>query len=280
MRKKSVLWVSVGLALLVGLVGAAAAAQEGDTTVVTGGHPQASTMGKAAVAPQGTPPVSPRSEVESTWGLLTEKWLQQLGNEGWLYLAYKEEYRGDLGTDPETGWPLPNRALREIWFLKDDAGLPTIVLTRRTDLTRGNTWLLSWADGLLVNHTSGVRTADDGWKDFHPIKDLGCVQPPEVAPQVQGFMTAEWKTEASRSLYVVTIHTTYPPISGIYHDSNTYVATDITCVRDGDTGAVVSAEQALTTVDGECVVATRNYDFVVQRVSEPPAGMLALLDQR
>ncbi len=280
MRKKSALLTSVGLALLVGLLGVAAAAQE--RAVTTEGHPPASTMGaaSAAAAPQGTPPVSSRSEVESTWGLLTEKWLQQLGDEGWLYLAYKEEYRGDLGTDPETGWPLPNRALRELWILRDDAGLLTIVLTRRTDLARGNTWLLSWADDLLVNHTGGVRTADDSWKEFHPIKDLGCVQPPEVDPQAQGFTTAEWKTEVSKSLYVVTIHTTYPPISGIYGDSNTYVATDITCVRDGDTGAVVSAEQALTTVDGERVVTTRNYDFVVQRVSEPPAEMLALLDQR
>lgn len=235
-----------------------------------------------AILGQPTPPTTPRSQVEGRWRALTQKWISDLGTEGWLYLAYTEELSSvELGVDPETGWPLPNHARRELWFLQDSLGMPTIVLSRRQDLDRNHTWLSSSKDGVLVRHSSGVREESDEWRQFHPILDLTCVELPPVVPDLRGWMLAEERQEGGRTLYVVTFHVDYATlISGVYKDDNTYAASEFTCIRDAETGAVVSSEGAQFTVEGVRVVGGRGKDFEVRRVAEPPAEMMVLLDER
>lgn len=215
---------------------------------------------------------------------LTETWLAGAGSEGWLVVSYKDELTGELGADPETGWPLANQALWEMWYTLDAAGRNTTVLVRHTDPERGNVTRVAWEGGVLLRDPSGVREPGHDWETYRPVRDHFCNSrlPDFLGPSGGDVMrqaVAEWTTDtAGASQWTVTMTTRYPP-TGLARDPNTYVATELTCSRNGATGAMEGTEEVYVTDRGERVLKQRTYDYTLTRVVIPPAEMLALLDQ-
>lgn len=218
-------------------------------------------------------------DFEQTWARLSDRWLAQLEGPGWVYSAYKMESPGDHGIDLNVNWPLPNRRLNEHWYLVDEGGRILAVLGRGTDLERGNVWLGSWQDNRLVLHYPG-KQVDMGPDVYTTLEDalrLRCHKP----EQPNATLTSEFIQDGERSLFVSTSVMIYDnpsstagPIPGVYSGQ------EITCIRESPTGAMVSLEKILIGEDHQRVLLTRLYDFNQQRVAEPPAEMLALLDQR
>jgi len=209
-----------------------------------------------------------------------------MGSEGWLFVSYKEERQGELGIDPETGWPLPNHALWEIWYILDSDGYQTTTLVRRTDLERGNVGRVAWSGGILLRQPGGVREGGhDNWATYRPIRDHYCNTRLSEVLNDEGEVTAElaeqWVTDVAGLRHWVTIiKVAHPPVSNVFQgDPNTYVAVETSCTRSGETGAIESTDQAYITIEGKRVLKRHTIDYVVIRVPEPPAEMLALLDE-
>lgn len=223
----------------------------------------------------------PQAEIETRWSELHGQWMKALSwQEGWLYRAMVIEYRGDMGTDPETGWPLPNQALWEEWFLRGENDVPVSrSVLRRTDLERGNVWTYSWLEGIYVNHVTGTRYPDEGPYQFDFAADLGCFS--ALGNHPQRTLSAEWRREDGVSLYAVILRKNYrDPIQGIDDDPRAFVASETLCSREAETGAPVRIERVIITEAGERVVMDRVYDYQIQAGSTPPAALLALFEQR
>lgn len=231
--------------------------------------------------PKGPPDVITTSEE------LTAKWLSQAEGEGWLYFSHKEESPGDNGVDPETGWPISNQTLWERWYKLDSQGKPIIFLLRHTDLERGNVGRVAWQDGVLLRSPSGVREEAQDWQ-YVPLKDHYChtwisrTLGFRGELETVGEVVAQWIGTASGARrWQVTMKLSFPPVSveDASGNAETIVGTILTCTRDGETGAVESSEYySITPGDGRVLI-QRAYDYIVSRVPEPPAEMLALLDQ-
>jgi hypothetical protein len=233
-----------------------------------------------------TPVASDSSDIISTANELTAKWLDQLGNDGWLFVSYKDELLGSLGIDPETGWPLANKALWEHWYELDSDGRPASVLVRHTDLERGNVTRVVWTDGVLLRDPSGVKEDGHQWEIYRPIVDHFCnsklSETLRYSGEVVGEVSEDWTEDANgNALWVVTMKVTYPPVStaDVSGEPNTYIATETTCTRNAETGAVVNSDHVFITLEDDRLLYQRTYEYVVTRVPQPPAEMLDLLDK-
>lgn len=221
------------------------------------------------------------SGIEARWAELHDRWLEALDWQGgWLYVARVIEYEGDLGTDPETGRPLPNRSLWEEWFLREN-GQDRVQrsLLQRTDLDLGNVWAYSWTEEVYVSHITGAHIPDQSPSTFDPSASLGCFSAlDDFSGQIR---SAEWREQDGVSLYEVTIRKVYPaPVRGVDDDPRTFVASETRCSRDAETGAPVRIERVAITDAGERVLRDRVYDYQVHAGETPPAQLLSLFAQR
>ena len=244
-----------------------------------------------AVAGQAT---NPSVEAEKSLGIssdifatsekLTQKWLNQIGNEEWLFYSYKEELPGDNGVDPETNWPLPSQALWAAWYHFNTNKQPDIVLVQRTDTERGNVWQVAWTKGESLRYPSDVREEDPYMGDYYPIRDHYCTTRLQDIPNYADEnttieVTDSWRTGDDGVMrWVMTLKIAYPPVR-VSDDSRTYIATELTCVRNGETGAVELSEEVGLTTEGERILRSRHFDYIVKPVTELPVDMLSLLDK-
>ena len=222
-------------------------------------------------------------------GELTAKWLNSLGTGNWLYISSKYEAGGELGIDPETGLPLPNRSLWESWYTLNSAGQQTTVLTRRTDLERGNVTYVAWQNDKLYRLPSGtlVDTSQQGnaWKNFRPLRDHACnTRLPEFLSSPIDSITKEISSKSlidsgGVNQLVITMTTHHPPVSDVSGFPGTFKEEQFICYWNNDTGEIESTEQFLITDKGEPILLNRDYDYIVQWVTEPPIEMLDLLKQ-
>lgn len=186
---------------------------------------------------------------------------------------------GNPGTDPYSNWPLPTRSLDENWFYIDDSNHITKALTRRTDLESGNIWISSWEDRRLVLHypTQNVEMFNDIYSTLKSAIDPRC----DTFGGSERTVTSEVIPDGDRMLHISTVEIVYDepresggPIEG------TYLGMDVTCKRDSANGVMFSVEQTLFGENEERVFLALLYDFKATRVSEPPAEMLVLFDQK
>ena len=223
---------------------------------------------------------SSEADIFVEWVRLHDNWIKDLQwVKGWLYYASVAEYKGDLGVDPETGWPLPNRVRWERWLSKDNEGRIEVVLTRRTDQERGNVWLYSWIDGVSLHHNTGTTQPDNNWYQFTLKNGLNCFSA-TGKQAIQTIVSAERSDAGGVSQYTVIFSTEHEPVRGVDGDPRTFVATELRCTRDAATGEPLSIEQINITDNGERVTVSYLHSFVHQVGVEPPKEMLSLLEQR
>ncbi len=220
---------------------------------------------------------------------LSTKWLNTLGNGNWLYLASKYETTEDVGADPETGLPLPNKSLWENWYALDADGRQTIYLLRRTDLERGNVDYTAWQHDVLYRLPSGVwvDTSQQGnvFQAFRPLSDNPC------SSRLQTFLTPadnniarkiseEILSNLNGEQWIVTMIIEHPPVSDVSGFSGSvFTGEEFVCRWDNQTGALEGFEQFLITEKGERVLLNRAYDFIAQWVDDIPAEMVDILQQ-
>lgn len=227
-------------------------------------------------APPG--PEEAEAEFEQTWQTLDDQWLATLESPGWVYFTHRSDLAGDVGFEREAGWPLPNRSLDEVWYHIDNRGQITQRLTRRIDLDRGNVWLGSWENGLLVFHYPGnkVEMTDDGppslrWALGSPCTNFG------KSGRTVTLKLLDEKPPVYEAL--IKIDNEEPEYSAGDIEGY-YWGQEIVCRRDAETGAPLSVEQTLIDQNRERVFLSRFYDFHAERVPAPPADMLALFEER
>jgi hypothetical protein len=218
------------------------------------------------------------ADFERTWNALTEKWLTQLGGSGWVYYAFKVDLAGDNGVDPNIGWPLPNRSLDEYWFKVDASGQIKVILTRRTDLDRGNVWLASWMKDVLVLHypEKNVEMGDDSWGSLEAYLNSGAL----TFGKPTRIVTLELVDDGGRALYMAKLRVMDEAMEVGGPVAGTFRGVEVVEIRDAESGAFVSGEQSLINEQGERVVIYREYDYHIEKVPAPPDEMLALLEQR
>ena len=165
--------------------------------------------------------------------------------------------------------PLPNKSIWETWVFKGSNGQVETMLTRRTDLERGNTWIHSWSNGENVNHNTGTKYPNSYWKTFDLSSDMGCFS---LLKDASSF-NATQRVIGTRLQYVVTKTLTHnPPIK--IDDGRTYIYTEIYCSRDGESGSPISSETVDITEEGERVVTNYSHDYMIQVGIEPPQELL------
>jgi hypothetical protein len=230
---------------------------------------------------------SDRSDIISTSNELTQRWLDQMGDNGWLYLSYKDEFLVDeSGVDPETGRPLARRALWELWYELDSSGGEVIsVLVRHTDLDSQDVTRVAWKDDTLLRYPSGTMERGHPW-EYQPIRDHFCNteigRTMRLAGDTSGTVTDEWvRDKTGDEVWEVRMTVGYPAVSttDVSGQPNQYVATETRCTRQVETGAIQSSELAFVTEDGKRILYERTYDYSANRVQEPPAEMRELLEQ-
>jgi hypothetical protein len=207
------------------------------------------------------------SDIIAISTFLNELWARHLGEGEWFYVAYEDEFfNQDVGIDFERNIPLPTHALTESWFRLDASGLPTTVLTRRTDIDRKNVWLAVWEDNTLLQLPNETLLTDYMW-DNRPISDNGCHRLVTANPPINDEidLLGEWIPVADgREQWHLTLIT-----EAVRH----------TCVRDGTTGAVQLSELWHRTADGIDILMQRDRIRRAEMVAEPPIIMLDLLPQ-
>ncbi len=253
--------------------------------------------GDAAFAAPGTLTPTPASDeisqILQTSDELTIKWAEQVTTEEWLYISYIDEVNtdvalgvGDDAIDPETGWPLPTRALWEKWYKLDDKGQQFISIIQRTDLDRGNVTQVIWQDGNLLRLPSGVRenTFVPGrrvWEIYRPIWDHVCNKKLQYSisqPQDDVSIKADWVTnDVGKEQWALTMTLYYPPVSDAYKGV-TAIANQSVCYRNAETGAVEYINSYVISDTGELVLVDRTYNYMAIPLKEPPADVLALLE--
>lgn len=217
---------------------------------------------------------------------LTTKWLDSIGSGKWLFISSKYETVQDSGIDPEIGSPIPNKSLWEAWYRLDSDGKQTTVLTRRTDLERGNVTYVAWQNGELLRLPSGVRedTHGRGWETFQPIIDHYCntrlpffLEKPDEGNS-KDVIIQSVNNEVGPSRWIVTMVYGYPPVSDVTGHPGAFIGDELTCYRNSETGAVEITEEYLIAENGDRVLLWHDYDYIVMWVDAPPTEMLALLD--
>lgn len=220
---------------------------------------------------------------------LTTKWINSLENGNWLYLASKYETSEDVGVDPDTGLPLPNKSLWESWYTLDIDGRQTTYLLRRTDLERGNIDYVAWQDDLLYRLPSEtlIDTSQQGdvWRMFSPLRDDSCnsrlqtfLSP--VNDDIVKKVSAELISTSNGEQWVVNMVTEHPPVSGVSgFPDKVFNGEEFICYRNNESGAMEGSELYLITDKGERVLLNRVYDVTAQWVDEIPADMLDILQK-
>lgn len=215
---------------------------------------------------------------------LTTKWLTTLNSEGWLFVSYKDEtFLGDQAIDPDTGWPLPEQSIWENWYMLDENGQQTAVISQRTDLERGNVIQSIWQDGMLLRLPSNVkddtRVTGRAWESFKPLQDHFCntkissfVYPPTDG--INQEIESKWEvTGEGKKQWVLTMSVYYPPVADAFKDIVVIGNQDI-CYRSEETGAVEHTEHFIITDKNERILLSRTYDYITVRVKEPPADIV------
>jgi len=230
---------------------------------------------------QAAPTAGPTSAIAARVESLSEKWMQQVGVEGWLFFTYKDEITGPVGNNSETGWPIANQAQWELWYELDQSGQAVTVLVRHTDLERGNVTRVAWRDGTIFRDPIGTIEGGHAWGDYHPIKDHFCsTSLLDLAPSAE--VNESWSSDNDGLLHWITVlHDANSPIStsDISGEMQEYVATELTCGRNAATGAVEFSNLTFIPSFGEPIVYQTTYDYSVTQVAEPPFEMLQLLEQ-
>lgn len=220
---------------------------------------------------------------------LTKKWLNSLGNGNWLYIASKYETAEDVGVDPDTGLPLPNKSLWESWYTLDTDGRQTTYLLRRTDLERNNLDYTAWQNDILYRLPSetllDTRQQGDVWKMFRPLNDVSCnsrlqtfLSP--ISNDIAQKISAELISTSNGEQWVVTMVTEHPPVSDVSgFPSKVFTSKEFICYINNESGAMEGSELYLITDQGERVLLNRVYDVIVQWLDDIPADMLDILQQ-
>jgi hypothetical protein len=220
---------------------------------------------------------------------LTAKWLDALGSGNWLYLASKYETTEDVGMDPETGLPLPNKSLWENWYTLDADGRQTIYLLRRTDLERGNVDYVAWQNDRLYRLPGGTiedtRQQGDAWRTFRPLIDDSCNSHLRtfLSPADDGItkkISAELISVPNREKWVFTSSIEHSPVSDVSgYPGSVFTGAEFICYRDNQSGAPEGFELFLITEKGERVLLNREYDVIAQWVDDIPTEMFDILQQ-
>lgn len=252
------------------LVGASADSISGDSV---------STNSLRVGEPEATPSGGVSTSVPQKALLLSSEWAGSLGAGDWLFFTYTDRLEGNLGFDPDSGWPLANSAKWETWYRFDENGRAIAVLVRHTDLERGNITRVAWRDGTLLRDTSGQPESGHDWSQYDPFRDHFCNQ---VVALKNSVTLERWEPDATGQTLWVTITSvasepvTTPDITG---ELATFVASETTCARDPNSGVIQFTTLSFVEQDGTKVEyeSTRNYS--AEKVSAPPAEMLNLLDK-
>lgn len=216
---------------------------------------------------------------------LTQKWIASLGHGDWLYVSSVYETSQELGVDPETGWPIPQKALWEYWSQLDADGQQLAAITKRTDLETGRVTYAIRDRTSLLRLPSNVRETVEpgsGFETFRPIWDHHC------NTRLHGLVNAPSEGVASTVLleelvdegrWKLSIHISHPRTDNVSGFFGSFTGYELNCYRDVADGSVIRVEEFLISEEGEKVLLGLDYNYHVEWLQELPSDIQMLLDQ-
>mgnify|MGYP001100005020 CR=1 FL=1 len=274
MRKKSVLLASVGLVLLVGLIGTAVVLAQGGEDWQ---QPVESEVGSQPVE-EATEETHRTSEVSIPDGMsakesakvasqidtgstvtmeaLVQNWEQNLlGKEGWLHLKGKHYVAREPGSTLPNGAPLPEIYISESWYNLDEMGNVHQALSLMLDESGREIQRSMFKEGQWENITLQTKAPSSG--DHRVHVDFGVLQKLEIARELE-LDVREWtESVGDTDHFVVAIEQELDAPVKVLSCPEPVEGSEFKATFDSQTGQLLYTESTLLTSSGSRFVSNR-----------------------
>jgi hypothetical protein len=209
---------------------------------------------------------------------LISNWTEPLiFSSGWLHV--KERVDQDdlgLGSLPD-GEPIPQDYISESWYLLDGSGVVVAGISMIMDLEGQEVQKSLFEEGAWKNLTFDFRSPEES---FTPLLDHGVSRDIMSAGSsgITSFDSSD-ATVADRPVLEVTTTEEFDPSTRFEGFPSELSAVLKRAVFDRTTGALITYETILRTVDGQDKVVSRTTVLVVEKVDAPPGELMSLFKE-
>lgn len=301
MRKKSVLLASVSLALLIGLMGtvavwarsdaeknpphAVARALTEETSAgdkVKGHHFDGygevmQSVDAGFLTSQGPSFVSDDEIIREVQALVARWEEAALQSLGWFHVVTQYDREKDTVDTLPNGQPIPLDYVMESWYLLDEQGQATTAVSIMKDMNGREVQVSIFCESMWQNLTLDLQYTGE---PFTPRLDFGFGQIVAQAPSWGSTLSRSEGILDDEQVLTFAIHDEFDNPVQIAGFEKPVAGGGRRAYFDPESGETIYVERVLLMADGEERVVGRSEILTWEKVTAPPANVLALLEQR